>query len=78
METGDTPATLAINGAIVDRSLWFWATGGRSTWQMEERSVVLKKGANTIRLTTTGKVPAIDFLSISSIKPRDQTHPGQR
>jgi hypothetical protein len=78
MEAGNTPATLTINGAVVDRSLSFWATGGASTWQTEERSVVLKKGTNTITLSTTGKVPAIDLLSISRMESRIRTRPEQR
>jgi hypothetical protein len=78
MEAGTTPATLTVNGAVVDRSLSLWATGGASTWQTETRSVVLKKGANTITLTTTNKVPAIDLLSISKSESRIQTRPEQR
>ena len=78
METGDIPATLAINGAIVDRSLSLWATGGKSTWQMENRSVVLKQGTNTITLATTNRVPAIDLLSINRTESPVLTHPGQR
>jgi len=65
METGDTPATLAVNGTVVDRSLSLWTTGGKSTWQMENRYVVLKQGTNTITLATTNTVPAIDLLSVS-------------
>jgi len=62
LEHGKHPSDLRINkkdaGNIV-----LWTTGGKGTWAWDRKTVVLRKGKNTIRLTPIARV-RIDHLNV--------------
>jgi hypothetical protein len=62
LEQGRYPAGIMVNGKTAG-DIVLWTTGGKSTWAWDRKTVVLRKGKNTIRLTSGG-TPLIDHLNV--------------
>jgi lysophospholipase L1-like esterase len=66
--TTDRPTDVVVNGAVVQAANTFNPTGAWTTWATKTLTVSLNAGSNTIRLspTTTGGLPNIDYLDITT------------
>ena len=64
--SSDRPLELKLNGAVARPSLSFAPTGSWSEWRTVSAVVPLVRGANTIRLSATGRGgPNLDALTVS-------------
>ncbi len=62
VEGGEHPSTLRINGENAGE-LTLWDTGSDATWAWDRKTVTLKKGMNTIRISPTVSTQ-IDHLRV--------------
>lgn len=61
----DRALELSVNDTVVDPSLSFGSTSGRSNWDMSSTTVNLEAGTNTIKLTADNNRGAnIDYLEL--------------
>ena len=60
---GELPIDIYVNGQSKGQVV-FWTTSSNDVWQWDRKTVNLKQGSNTIKLTTNGAVPHIDHLNI--------------
>ncbi|MDA1358397.1 non-reducing end alpha-L-arabinofuranosidase family hydrolase [Glycomyces luteolus] len=62
--TAARPADLSVNGALVRSAVAFEPIGAWSSWAVENLTVPVRAGANTVRLTaaTAGGLANIDYL----------------
>ena len=68
--SGNRPLQLEVNGAVVNASLGFPASGAWTTWRTMTTTVTLVSGVNTIRVTSIGSRGAnIDSLTINFFIP---------
>ena len=62
---GDRPLEIRVNGAVVNSSFAFPATGSGSTWQTVSLTANLNAGNNTVRATSIGSGgPNLDNLVV--------------
>ena len=67
LQSGNRPLNLEVNGAAVNASLPFPATGSWSTWSAVTADVTMQAGANVVRLTAIGSSgPNLDHLQLDA------------
>lgn len=80
--SSNRPLQVQVNGAVVNTSLNFPATGGWINWAVSSASANLIAGINKIRLTTIGSNgPNVDNLTLSipgSIQPAQSFVAGEK
>jgi hypothetical protein len=64
---GQHPAAIKVNREYIGDVI-LWNTGGQSTWAWDRKTVTLKKGTNTIRLSPVGDI-FIDHLNVLPTGP---------
>ena len=68
LATGNRPLRITVNGAVVNASLAFPATGSFTTWGTVSMTAPLNVGANTVRATTIGSSgPNVDHLFVAPV-----------
>ena len=65
--SGNRRLRLSVNGAVVNDSMAFPATGSFTNWQTVTTIVTLNAGANTVRATAIGSSgPNVDYLKVTA------------
>lgn len=64
--TANRPLALTLDGAVVNSSMAFGATGSWTTWSTSTQKITVGSGSHHVRLTATGSSgPNIDYLQTS-------------